>query len=252
MNKKLVAIYLRVSSDEQKTEGLSLDAQKRKIEGYIKERGWEIFKIYSDAGISGKSIKGRKSFQEMIEDAKNKKFSTILITKFDRSFRNVKDAITILDELNSIGIDFVSLAENIDTTTPFGRLLFVFISALAELERNLTVVRVKDIMRDKFLRGMMVGKSPFGYKYLKTKGMVIDEKKAEIVKDMFKMVIEKKNYKEICEKHNLKPQSFYNIIRNPVYCGYIKFENQIKKGIHEIIIPEEIFKKLNPEFKDDS
>ena len=248
-NKKMVALYLRVSSEEQKKEGLSLDAQKNKLEQYCDFKGWLVNKIYKDEGISASSIKKRKSFQEMLMDSKKKQFSAILITKFDRAFRNVKEALITLDELKELGVDFVSISEDIDTTTAMGKFFFVIISAFAELERQMTSDRNQAIMHDKFEKGFFIGKVPFGYKatYKNPKekkgiiGIKVNDKESEIVKDIFLMTSQNKSYKEICEKYKLKPQSYYNLIRNPFYIGLIKFKKEIKVGVHVPIIEKELF-----------
>ncbi len=246
INKKRVAIYVRVSSEEQSREGYSLNAQKKKLQEYAEFKGWWVFKIYEDAGISGKSIKGRKAFQEMINDAKQGKFSAIVIYKFDRAFRNVKEALITLDELKEINVDFVSITEQVDTTTAMGKAIFTIISAFAELERNLTGERLNLTLNDKFHKGIMVGKSPIGYKWSKSKKMmVVDLKKADMVRDIFRLTADGVGYRAICEKYKLKPQSYYNIIKNKVYMGIISFEGQERKGIHEPIISEELWRKCN-------
>lgn len=245
-NKKRVAIYIRVSSEEQAKEGYSLDAQKKKLEEYAEFKKWFVYKIYEDAGISGKSIKGRKAFQDMLNDAKQEKFSAILIYKFDRAFRNVKDALNTLDELKEIGVDFVSITEDIDTTSAMGKFFFTIISGFAELERGLTGERLNLTLNRKFEQGIMIGKSPLGYSWNKRKKMmVIDEKKASIIRDVFQMTSEGVGYREICKKHKIKPQSYYNIIKNKVYIGIISFEGKEKKGIHKSLISKELFDKCN-------
>ena len=252
MEKNKVALYLRVSSDEQKKEGLSVEAQERKLRSYCGYKEWEIYKTYKDEGISAKSIKGRKSFIELLKDAKEKKFSAILITKLDRAFRNVKEALITLEELKKEEIDFISISEDFDTTTAMGKFFFLITSGFAELERNMTSDRVKDILRDKFERGIVVGKIPFGYdpiyKDKKRKvgiiGLKIKETDAEIIRDIFNLTLHGKNYREICQKYNLKPQSYYNIIKNPIYAGFVEFGNIRKKGNHTPIISEEVFNKV--------
>lgn len=246
MAEETVAIYTRVSTEEQKNEGLSLSAQSSKLNEYCKAKEWKIYKIYTDAGISGKSIKGRKAFQEMMNDAKAKKFSAILITKFDRAFRNVREALNILDELNNLGINFISISENIDTTTAIGKAMFTLISTFAQLERDMTGERVHGIMSYRFDMGLPLTRCPLGYKWSNTKKqMVIDERKAEMVKDIFNMTADGKSYKEICKKHKIAPQSFYNIIRNKVYTGIITFEGKEKVGIHSPIVSKETWEKAN-------
>jgi site-specific DNA recombinase len=242
---KRVVVYTRVSSEEQKKEGLSLDAQRRVAEDYCLSKGWYLNKVYSDAGISAKSIKGRKAFKQLIIDAKEGKFSAVVITKFDRAFRNVLDALKTLDEFNALKIDFVSISEQIDTTSAMGRAMFTMISAFAQLERELTGERVKAIQNDKFNRGILIGKSPIGYKYSKTqKKFVIDEKKAEIVKKVFEMTKNGSNWKKICEELKINHQTYYNILKNKVYVGFITLNGQENNASHEPLVNLETFNSV--------
>ena len=248
-NKKKVAIYIRVSSDEQKKSGMSIDAQEEKLKEFCNFKNFEIYKIYKDEGISGGSIKKRKAFMQMISDSKEGSFSAVIVTKIDRAFRNVIDALLVLENLRLSNTDFVSVAEDIDTTTPMGKAMFTIISVFAQLEREMVIGRVRDVRQHKFNKGIFPAKSPFGYKAIyknkKIVGFKIDEKQAEVVRDCFKMTIDGNSYKEISSKHKLKPQQFYNIIRNNAYCGYVEFQNQVKKGTHQKIISEDEFKLAN-------
>lgn len=246
---KIVALYIRVSSREQKDKGLSLEAQERKLINYANEKDWIIYKIYKDEGISGKNIKGRKAFTELLNDSKRDKFSAILVTKLDRAFRSVIDALNTIEDFGKIGVDFISLSESIDTTSATGKFIFTMTSAFAQLERDLTSDRVKDIQRDKIERGLLPGKAPFGYKTIIKNGRVIGftphQKEAEIVLDCFKMASEGHGYRDICSKHKLKPQSYYNIIKNKVYLGIIEFNGEEREGKHKAIISKELFYKVN-------
>ncbi len=249
--KKRVALYIRVSSDEQKREGLSIEAQKRKLEQYCEFKDWYVFKIYQDEGKSGKSVKGRPAFSQMLKDTD--KFSAILITKFDRAFRNVKEGLITLDYLHENNIDFISITEVIDTTSSMGKAMFTIIATFAELERQLTRDRNKAIMRDKFDMGIPIGKIPFGYKALyknkkEKKGIIkieIDKKKSEIVRAIFDKTAKGIGYKEICYEYGLKPQSYYNMIRNRVYLGLVAFDGEEKTGTQGEIISKELFNKVN-------
>lgn len=249
MNKKRVAIYLRVSTDEQAKHGISLDSQLKKTQDYCEFKDWEIFKVYRDEGISGGSTKKRKAFQQMIKDSKEKKFSAILVTKIDRAFRNVIDALLTLENLRDNGTDFVSISEDIDTTTPMGKAMFTIISVFAQLEREMNTGRVRDVRTLRFEQGMFPARSPYGYRPIvrdkKVVGFKIYPKEAEVVSGCFKMASEGKDYKEICSTYGLKPQQYYNILRNKAYCGYVVFEGKERKGIHEPIISEELFNKVN-------
>ena len=247
MEQRKVAIYIRVSSVEQREEGLSLEVQERRLVKYANDKDWLVFKIYRDEGKSGTDIKGRKAFQELLNDSKKNKFSAVLVTKLDRAFRSVKDALRTIEDFNKLGIDLISLTENIDTTSAMGKVMFTMISAFAQFERDITSDRVKDVQKDKIERGILPGKAPFGYKPIirdkKVVGFTIHQKEAEIVQDAFLMASTRHSYKEICKKHGLKPQSYYNIIRNKVYIGIISFEGKERKGTHPALISEELFAK---------
>lgn len=246
---KRVALYLRVSSDEQKKHGLSLEAQLKKLQDYCQFKDWEIFRVYKDEGISGSSIKKRKEFMQMISDSKQHKFSTILVTKIDRAFRNVVDALLVLEDLRVNNIDFVSVAEDIDTTTPMGKAMFTIISVFAQLEREMNIGRVRDVRHMRFEKGILPARSPFGYKPLikdkKVVGFILDKKKAEIVQTCFKRASEGISYQEICKELKLKPQQYYNIIRNKVYTGVVVFEGKENKGTHPSIISEMLYNQVN-------
>lgn len=251
-DKKKVAIYIRVSSDEQKKEGLSLDAQKRRLEEYALSNDWWIYKIYIDAGVTAKiPIKNRPQGKHLFQDFQKGKFSAILIIKLDRAFRNTVDAILTSDELRESKVDLISLSEQIDTTTAMGKFFFTLMSALAQLERELTGERVHDINLDKFKRGIMIGKAPIGYKWSKTKKqMVIDSRKVGIIQSVFKLASQGKNWQHICEANKISHQTYYNILRNRTYIGFINYRDQEIKGIHEPIVSEELFNKANKNVDD--
>jgi len=247
--KKKVAIYIRVSSQEQKTEGLSLASQLKKLSSYCEFNKWEIVKSYRDEGVSGGFIKKRKGFKSLLDDSKLGLFSTVLITKFDRAFRNTKEALETLDYFKERGIDFVSISEDIDTTTAIGKLFFTIISAFSQFEREITRDRGRDIWRDKFEKGMFPVRPPFGYKAIKRDkkviGFKINPKESETVRECFNLTNSGYSYREIGKRLKLKPQQYYNIIKNRAYCGYVTFEGHEKKGTHEPIISEEIYNAVN-------
>ena len=252
MSNKKTAIYVRVSSQEQAKSGLSIDAQISRLKEYCNAKNYKIFKIYIDKGFSGGSIK-RPAFTELIEDAKAEKFDVILVFKTDRFSRNMRDLILTLDKLKEHKINFVSLTEPIDTTSAMGEAFFLVIGIFAQLERKMTIERNRLIMERKFNEGKFIAKPFLGYKFNKRKKIFeVDEKKAEMIRDIFKMASEGINYREICKKHKILPQVYYNIIRNKVYIGIISFENKEKVGTHKPIIDIETFKKVNPDFKNGS
>jgi DNA invertase Pin-like site-specific DNA recombinase len=133
---KKVAIYTRVSTDEQKT-----DMQLMDLKEYVNRRGYEVFNFYEDI-ISG-AAKERKALDQLMDDAKKRKFDIVLVWKFDRFARSITMLVNALALFQELGIDFISYKENIDTTTSMGKLIFTINSAYAEFERDMIRDRVK-------------------------------------------------------------------------------------------------------------
>ena len=150
---KRAAIYTRVSCGDQHPETQLYDLRE-----LAKQRQYEIVKEYSDV-ISGAKSK-RPGLDQLVADARRHRFDIVLVAAFDRIARNVRHFLEVLDELNHLGIEFVSLRENIDTGGPLGRAMVVIVGAIAELERSLIVERVKAGMRRARLEGRRIGRAP--------------------------------------------------------------------------------------------
>ena len=119
--KPLAAIYVRVSTEEQAKEGLSVEAQIDKCKAFCSARDWGVYRVYKDAGYSAGTL-NRPALELLLRDAKDKKFSIILVYKIDRFSRNLKDLIMVLEELKSKGVNFTSVTEQIDTTSAMGEI----------------------------------------------------------------------------------------------------------------------------------
>jgi DNA invertase Pin-like site-specific DNA recombinase len=150
---KRAALYLRVSSVDQHPETQLLDLRQMAA-----QRNLEIVTEYTDR-ISG--VKARRpGLDQMMADARHGKFEIVLVWAFDRIARSVKHFLELLDELNRLSIEFVSFREQIDTAGPLGRAVVVIIGAIAELERNLIVERVRAGMRRARFEGRHIGRKP--------------------------------------------------------------------------------------------
>ncbi len=149
---KSVAIYARVSTKDQ-----SCEMQLSDLERYSKERGFSIFKVYKDNGVSG-TKELRPALSELMNDAKKRKFDVVLVWRFDRFARSTKHLVTALYEFRNLGIDFVSYQENIDTSSPLGEAIFTIISAMAKLERDIIAERVKGGLRKARANGKCLGR----------------------------------------------------------------------------------------------
>jgi DNA invertase Pin-like site-specific DNA recombinase len=150
---KRAAIYTRVSTIDQHPETQLCDLREM-----AKQRGYEIVYEYNDK-ISGAKQK-RLGLDQLLADARRHKFDVVLVWAFDRMARSVRHFLEILDELNHLSIEFVSFRENIDTGGPLGRAMVVIVGAIAELEKNLIVERVRAGMRRARLEGRQIGRSP--------------------------------------------------------------------------------------------
>ena len=151
--KKQAVTYTRVSTGDQ-----HLETQLYDLREMAKQRGLEIVREYSDV-IPGSKQK-RPGLDQLMADARRHRFDVVLVAAFDRIARNVRHFLEVLDELNHLGIEFISLRENIDTGGPLGRAMLTIIGAIAELERSLVVERVKAGMRRAKLEGRRIGRAP--------------------------------------------------------------------------------------------
>jgi DNA invertase Pin-like site-specific DNA recombinase len=170
---KKVAIYTRVSTTDQST-----DMQISDLQEYAQKRGWAVYSIFEDK-ISGGS-KSRPELDQLMEQAKQRKFDIVLVWKFDRFARSLKMLVDSLELFKDLGIDFVSYKESIDTTTSMGRLIFNINSAYAEFERELIGDRVKAGVANKRARKLKEGDETWGRKQLdKQKQLKINKLKSE-------------------------------------------------------------------------
>ncbi|MHC4278135.1 MAG: recombinase family protein [Planctomycetota bacterium] len=145
-------MYARVSTQDQ-DPGLQLS----ELHKYIKDRGWQVYKEYTDIGHSG-AKDSRPELNKLMSDAKRRRFDVVLVWKFDRFARSVKHLVNSLYEFKALGIDFVSLTEGIDTSTPLGEAMFSIIGAMAQLERDLIRERVTAGMRRAREKGKALGR----------------------------------------------------------------------------------------------
>jgi len=150
---KRAALYLRVSTVDQHPE-----TQLHDLRQLAQQRGFEIVATYTDYISSTKAR--RPKLEQTLTDARQGKFDVLLVWACDRLARSVRHFLEVLDELNHLGIEFVSFREQLDTGGPLGRAVVVIISVVAELERNLIVERVKAGMRRAKLEGLRIGRPP--------------------------------------------------------------------------------------------
>ena len=281
-----IAIYLRVSTEDQVKEGYSLEVQREYLESFTKKENFEIFKVYQDDGISGYSTE-RPALKELLKDAKEKKFDLVLVYKIDRFSRNLKDLLNLGDELSTYGVGFKSATEPFDTTTSAGKLMFQQLGSFAEFERNRIAERVFPGMVKGVQRGNWQGAryAPYGYTYNKEKKLLeIDEEETKVVKLIYTMFLCDRSIRSITEYltrkgyRNRKGNIFStkligDILKNRIYTGklvwnvhyydktqktkkgykYVKNPPEkiiISQGKHQPIISEEDFSLVQEKLKE--
>ncbi|PWX67902.1 recombinase family protein [Clostridium perfringens] len=279
--RKLIAIYCRVSTEEQSENGYSIDEQERLLEEWCKKMGYVIYKCYSDRGISGKNIKDRPALKELLSDAKEGKFDMVISWKINRVSRKLEDVLKIVNILEKNNITFKSYSEPFETDTPAGRMQFQMMALIGEFERGTIAQNVKMGMIAKAKSGNWCGGRVLGYDLVpnnppeeEKKGknkLEINEKEAEIVRFIFNEYSKGKGYKAITNKmnklgyktkkgNNFSVGSIRDILTNPVYIGEIRYNvrqnwsekrrrninpNPIRvKGKHEAIIDRELWDKV--------
>src|SRR6202165_4419946 len=151
-----VAIYARVSTTNH---GQDVTLQTRELEQFAQARGWCLVDSYLDAGVSG-TKDSRPELNRLMADAHKRRFDVVVVWRFDRFARSVSHLLRALETFQALGIEFVSLSEQMDTSTPTGKMVFTVLGAVAELERSLIVERVKAGLRNARAKGKRLGRPP--------------------------------------------------------------------------------------------
>jgi DNA invertase Pin-like site-specific DNA recombinase len=152
--KVVAAVYSRVSTIGH---GQDPAMQTRELTEYCQRRGWEVFDLYVDNGVSGKKD-SRPALNRLMADAHARRFDVVACWRFDRFSRSVSHLCRALETFNALDIQFVSLCEQVDTSTPTGKLVFTILGAVAEGERNLIAERVRSGLKNAKAKGKRLGR----------------------------------------------------------------------------------------------
>ncbi|WP_415322907.1 recombinase family protein [Clostridium perfringens] len=279
--KKKVAIYARVSTVEQAEEGYSIDEQERLLREYCEKHDLDVYKAYSDRGISGKDIKHRPELKEMLKDSEENKFDMVLVWKINRLSRKLADVLKMVELFDKNNVTFKSYSEPFETNTPAGKMQFQMMALIGEFERGTIAQNVKMGMLARAREGKWCGNRVLGYdivpverslnKKRKETKLVINEKEADIVRLIFNEYSNGNGYKAITNKlnklgyktkkgNNFSVGSIKDILTNPVYIGKIRYNVRqdwsekrrkninpnpiIVDGLHDAIISEELWDKV--------
>jgi len=154
--------YCRVSTEGQAVDGVSLDAQRAKIQAWCAANDFELIGVYVDAGISGKRADNRPELQNALNTVTRVK-GALVVYSLSRLARSTKDTISISDRLEKAGSDLVSLSEKLDTTSAAGKMVFRLFAVLSEFERDLVSERTKAALAHMRQQGKAMGQLPFGH-----------------------------------------------------------------------------------------
>jgi len=278
--RKVVAIYTRVSTTDQAREGHSLEEQEKRLRARCISNDYEVYKVYTDAGISGKSTDNRPAYQQMMKDLKKGKFNSIMAFKMDRISRSIIDFEEFFNEIKKFNCGIEFLCENIDTNGAAGMMFARILGIFAQFERELIQERTLVGVESAVNKGHFGGKPPLGYKHKldesgkqKLKEWEIAEDEAEIVKEIFDLCASGKTYYQISnilkekyptiissikkDKKTNEEKIIYRrwsdssiscILNNKAYIGTYEYRKSLKDkdtieivGIVPAIITEDLF-----------
>lgn len=240
------ALYIRVSTDAQREEGYSIDAQKQMLSAFCVTKNIENYEFFIDGGFTGSNL-NRPEMQRLIKEVKENKIGTVIVYKLDRLSRSQKDTLYLIEEvLNPNGVDFISMNESMDTSTPLGRLMLGILSAFAQLERENIKERTRMGMKERVKAGFWPGggRIPFGYDYDPEKGILVPNKDADTVRLIYSLYLEGYPMYKIAKMAGLKYERLaVQVLKRKSNAGYITYNGEEYKGRHEPIISEEIYEE---------
>ena len=204
----IAAVYIRVSTEDQAREGFSLGEQKEKLLQLCAFKGYEVFKVYEDAGISAKDMEHRPAFQEMLQDMRNGKINYIVAYKLDRVTRSVRDLEELISQLEKYNCYLVCDRDDVNTSTANGRFFVRMLTVLSQLEIEIVSERTKFGLNGAIKSSHLPGPAPLGYKKDGNKKTIIDETTKPVIERIFKMYLEGKSFQQIIEE---KQESFAEI-----------------------------------------
>ena len=247
-----VALYIRVSGEEQKIKGLSLEAQQERLEAYAKERGWVIAGVYIDAAKTArKNIHKRAEFQRMIEAVKRDEVDVLLFCRLDRWFRSVADYYKVMEILEAHNCNWVTSDEEYNTSTANGRLYINVKLSIAQNEADIDGERIDVVFDSKIAHGTVVsGSCPFGYQVSAEKRLEINQEQADIVQDAFNYyestVSQRGTIKYIRERYGVNwcDATFRRMLHEKLYTGVYDRGGRSNDNFCPPIISQEQFDRV--------
>lgn len=268
---KTVAIYTRVSTQEQSQDGYSLGEQESRLRKYADAHGWTVASVYSDPGYSGAKL-DRPAIQKLMRDVPQHLFDAVIVYKLDRLSRSQKDTLYLIEDVfNANNVGLISMMENFDTQTPFGKAMIGILSVFAQLERDQITERMNMGRIGRAKAGYFSGSSrpPIGYTYTKASGgekntLEVDPYGAEQVRKIFDLFLHGdgsgkeytlKSIARYMHDHYKSsygdwgfPTTISRILHDRTYIGEVSFSGVWYPGIHTPIISREDFDAVQKKY----
>ena len=251
-----VALYCRVSTQEQAMSGHSIEEQQDRLQKFCEAFGWNDVQMFTDAGFSGANVL-RPALQSLIKAVQTHKVDKVLVYKLDRLSRSQKDTLMLIEDVFlANGCDFVSISENFDTSTAFGRAMVGILAVFAQLEREQIKERMSMGRQGRAKQGKFHGSNmiPIGYDYIE-KRLTVNEFEAMQVKRIFELYCAGKSPYKIAEELNQSglihkygqwlPMTVSDCISKQTYLGKIVHNGNIYEGEHDAIIDQDLFDRAN-------
>lgn len=229
------ALYARVSTEDQASNGVSLEVQEEKLREYCASKSWQAARAYRDDGASGKTL-DRPALKELLRAAKAREFEAVCVHKLDRLTRSMRDLGRLLGVFERHGIALVSLTESIDATSASGRLMINVLGSVAQWEREAIAERTALALRHKRDRMVPYGPTPYGFE-LRGERLVPAEKELAIVRRIYRLrrkgrslaaIAEALNREKIPTKRRRRwaPATVHYVLRNELYQRFLKAKEE--------------------------
>lgn len=243
--RKVAGIYIRVSTEDQVREGFSLGEQEEKLKQLCDYKGYEVYKVYCDAGISAKDMEHRPKFQEMLKDMKDGEINYIVAYKLDRVTRSVRDLEELISQLEKYNTYLVCDRDDVNTSTANGRFFVRMLTVLSQLEIEIVSERTKFGLNGAIKSGHLPGQVALGFKKDSNRKTIIDPATAPIVKRVFDLYLQGKTFLQISNifneekvlNKNWKDTHIERIINNRLYMGDYEMYKRLKewKNVEPVI-----------------
>lgn len=228
-------------------EGYSIDAQKEILLNYAKSKEYDEFEFYIDGGYSGKNL-DRPAMKKMIKDIEEHKIDAVIVLKLDRISRSQRDTIFLIEDIfekNNVG--FISVQENFDTTSPFGKAMIGILSVFAQLERETILMRTRLGIKKRAENGYWKGggKIPFPYRYDKEQGILVPiPEQVEILQKMISLYLGGNSFNKIGQIVGMDDRQVEKRILSITNTGMIPYKGEVYEGKHEAVVSKKLYDEI--------